>query len=573
MPSKRGTGQEQAASAADEPDKKRARSAAPKAVAGSRRSPRLGDTATGAPAAPPAAQPPSRRGQKRSLSSDAPAAASADASAAAAPSISGKQSSDAARAPPSSIRINLRRSDRLKEVEDHKEEERKKQHDVEEVKKREERGSAVAAGGIGTARAHPHHHHQQRKGREGGQAHGGGGVVSLYHRVRARERDMVDIESLRRDVELRRFEETIKRMQLTDAPERISPDGDKVFSFGMCSREPLLLAGNKGGALSVYHLLRRDNYIEENLHEAHIAKVCEVPECSDGTSTKVATASYDGTVCVTDLALLCSNGFGPGRRVGSNKTILQSHGAELPKVTALDVASPTTLAFGNDRGEVYVADLRSKSKTRHRLHVKKVGSLSFNPRDAHILASGGNDGLVHIWDLRRVRDPVWSLGPVRAVKTSSFSPDGRSLLISTLDSLYGVIHNIHGVPQMPHNWRVEGKEKPSAYLRTHGNSFHFFDKKAKIPGCACIAHNNNTGLWITDFDPKWHPRIPGVFTSGSLDRKVEVFVTSFAHPGGHKATLEDDAITISSFAAIHSNYDILASISYGNLAIWAPTKD
>jgi WD40 repeat protein/transcriptional regulator with XRE-family HTH domain len=86
-------------------------------------------------------------------------------------------------------------------------------------------------------------------------------------------------------------------------------------------------------------------------------------------------------------------------------------------------------AAGSQRGEVRV--WRENGQTLHlawQAHTDLVMSLAFSP-DGSILASGGLDGSVKLWQVESGA-PLWTVGPINAVRIVAFAPDGHTLASS-----------------------------------------------------------------------------------------------------------------------------------------------
>ncbi len=123
------------------------------------------------------------------------------------------------------------------------------------------------------------------------------------------------------------------------------------------------------------------------------------------------------------------------------------------------------------------------------------------------LATSGTDGVVRLFDIRKLKDsrnssklakPLGTQTAGLSVSSSFFSPSGKSLLTTSFANRLDITEDAHLVKG--------GKTiKP-----TYG-----------------IRHNNQTGRWLTTFQARWHPQ-RDIFCSGSMNkpRCMEIFDAS-----------------------------------------------
>eukprot|EP00594_Rhizosolenia_setigera_P013509 CAMPEP_0178972410 /NCGR_PEP_ID=MMETSP0789-20121207/20997_1 /TAXON_ID=3005 /ORGANISM="Rhizosolenia setigera, Strain CCMP 1694" /LENGTH=467 /DNA_ID=CAMNT_0020659853 /DNA_START=179 /DNA_END=1582 /DNA_ORIENTATION=+ len=113
---------------------------------------------------------------------------------------------------------------------------------------------------------------------------------------------------------------------------------------------------------------------------------------------------YNSTEPVCNISIPCSSFPSPGSPVSFYGSVPN------PKL-ALDPHNPNLVAF-NHGTCVSIADLRSNSFTpvhqlssqknqrRRRQHRYNIMDLDYNPNKPHVIATGGQDGLLKFWDLR-----------------------------------------------------------------------------------------------------------------------------------------------------------------------------
>jgi len=173
-------------------------------------------------------------------------------------------------------------------------------------------------------------------------------------------------------------------------------------------------------------------------------------------------------------------------------------------------SSNPCLFVSTSMGEVIHVDLRVSKKEKitfyEKVSEKKVNTVSLHPNGS-TLATSGTDGVVRLFDIRKLKDsrnssklakPLGTQTAGLSVSSSFFSPSGKSLLTTSFANRLDITEDAHLVKG--------GKTiKP-----TYG-----------------IRHNNQTGRWLTTFQARWHPQ-RDIFCSGSMNkpRCMEIFDAS-----------------------------------------------
>lgn len=216
---------------------------------------------------------------------------------------------------------------------------------------------------------------------------------------------------------------------------------------------------------------------------------------------------------------------------------------------------PNMLYFSTLDGSVGRYDIRAPgSEEVWSLSESKIGGFSLHPLQPHLVATASLDRTLKIWDLRKIsgkgdmRHPalIGEHASRLSVSHASWSAGGHVATSSYDDTVK--IYDFSGASK----WGA-GQD---------------IGEKAMEPARK-IAHNNQTGRWVTILKPQWqHRPKDGIqkFVIGNMNRFVDVF----AADGSQLAQLGGDGITaVPAVAHFHPTMDWVAGGNgSGKLCLW-----
>jgi hypothetical protein len=237
------------------------------------------------------------------------------------------------------------------------------------------------------------------------------------------------------------------------------------------------------------------------------------------------TTSYDGSIRCTDLT----------SRI-SHEVLIDD---DCPSSIDVDTATGSgwaggfTFFVGNRAGAIYHLDTRLSSAATSTIEgahgVKKVTSVSLSAAGGPYLCSSGSDGLVNVWDVRKL--PVHSKsggGTKKATPLDSFVHG------STVTSAF---FNASGSRIM--SCCNEKAKENVGYLRVFAMAGGKGTTESSTP------HNNHTGRWLAPFKAVWDPANDDTFLIGDMKRGVNLYSAKAAADGdtAPQATLTGDLLT------------------------------
>lgn len=180
----------------------------------------------------------------------------------------------------------------------------------------------------------------------------------------------------------------------------------------------ILAVGSHDGKVRVWNWHQPDMPMV-TLKDHHRDRITSVAFCPWDDQV-LATGSYDQTICIWKW---------------QEKEVVG-------EPIAINEGGITSISFSADQHKKYLAYATNRQKVGlwdlSRLHAPRwLGpkcrhlkgiSVTFNPKDSQILASGGYKGEVWLWNLQKPdTSPIYKEGHINDVLTLTFSPDGQYL--------------------------------------------------------------------------------------------------------------------------------------------------
>ncbi|KAK0041106.1 WD repeat-containing protein 76 [Biomphalaria pfeifferi] len=314
-----------------------------------------------------------------------------------------------------------------------------------------------------------------------------------------------------------KFVSTLQSVNITEnLVAKVVPG--RVFSLAWHPSSELLIsiAGDKYGHVGLWNVKTQDSSDMVTVFKPHTKPVSHVA-ISPLLTHKLYSCSYDSTL-----------------RCGDFEKCIFDEIFSVPEeqddlFRNFDfVDSCNTMLVSQYSGNVSLVDIRSpQTDAEHVYQVSKksLRSVSVNPVQPHYFISAGNDTLINLWDLRFIKPksakPIQMLhNHSKSVSSAYFSPTGHKILSSSADNTI-ILYRV--------------------------------DESMNIELEKSIKHNNNTGRWLTKFQPKWHPVVQNIFVSGSMNRPREIEVFDSKGTLLRALTNEDHLSSVCSLNVFHPN--------------------
>ncbi|KAL0235852.1 hypothetical protein GEMRC1_002434 [Eukaryota sp. GEM-RC1] len=176
----------------------------------------------------------------------------------------------------------------------------------------------------------------------------------------------------------------------------------------------------------------------------------------------------------------------------------------------------------------------SKGKVKESGHKGAVLNLSWNTQRQQILASGGDDGNVLVWDVNSYIEPVFkfpsSIRHSKPVQTVDWLPCSESIVMSSSFDRNVQIVDLRSNPVNSIRFKIDSDAESAAW-QSLGNSL---DSSKVLIGCedgsiTCFdPRQPDRRLFVIDGHKKsaiiaTHPRIPSILVSGGGDKTVKTW--------------------------------------------------
>lgn len=185
----------------------------------------------------------------------------------------------------------------------------------------------------------------------------------------------------------------------------------------------VLLSSSSFGSVNLFKIQKEELKLFQSWDRIHNFKL-DKASCTGlaSKSEEISSVGEDGRIVTLNIA---------------RKTPISVKECDSCSLTCVSYVRHQELVVGNSRGHLKMWDLKSKSETASKTfslsgYQAPIMCLNQHPSQAHVIASGSQDGNLSIWDLRQEYHPVAVLnGHSAAISDVKFNPCNPDVLFTS----------------------------------------------------------------------------------------------------------------------------------------------
>ncbi|ELT91111.1 hypothetical protein CAPTEDRAFT_201356 [Capitella teleta] len=311
----------------------------------------------------------------------------------------------------------------------------------------------------------------------------------------------------------------------------------RIFSLAVhpCEEHLLVAAGSKWGELGIWNAdaeqIVNDSVCCFTPHSRpvnHLVFSALQPQ-------QLFSCSYDGTLKCADL------------KVGEFLDTYITPEDDDIRLNCFDLLSDSSLVVSQSDGRVALVDPRvgTLAQSTSSLHMKSIRGINIHPNDDNYFITASVDTTIGLWDRRKLskgsNKPLQTLNHAKSVDSARFSPNGRYILSCSIDDQVKVFDSSN-----------------LSKITLHSSMrFVFAPFLLVLSYESTDRHNNQTGRWLTNFKPSWHPVSEDIFVIGSMDRPRRIEIFDNKCRSQHKLLCADNLNSVCSLNVFHPSRNVV----------------
>eukprot|EP01083_Nonionella_stella_P142069 438792_1 len=324
----------------------------------------------------------------------------------------------------------------------------------------------------------------------------------------------------------------------------------KISAFTLHDTDLLSYSGTKDGNIGITNFTQIP--YETITVRCHSDKITDI-HTSSKRPLHVYTSGFDGKIKILDLMripafqLRETNSANSSMNNHNNNTffgdtLIDNNGGI---IHGFDIKNGGREVYGVDNdGVLMYCDIRTHSNYQYQIAEKKIAAIRIHPlNDNYFVIAENKYKTLQLWDFRYIKEDkmqcVHQNKCDRVLMTVNWSENGERLLTCGRDD----------------------------YIRVYGNALNTFKNDVMK-----MKHKNNTGIWICDYKPVFHPEYSEIVLTGNLDQKG-IDVLYFGKDDKTKRYNIHDMTKVRgvhTFGAVHRRHsDYLFGVTYDKLVFYA----